>query len=145
MSVLHDLATLWRHVRRSWLRPRSLGERGELAAMKFLKRKGYAVIAHSQKGRMGEIDLVAVDQRTVVFIEVKTRQSDHRGTPAEAVDDDKQKKLCRLAHTYLKRHNLLENPARFDVVGLTWPTNAKQPEIEHFVNAFDYSGPGAMF
>ena len=145
MSVLHDLATLWRTMRRGWLRPRSLGERGELAAMKFLKQKGYAVIAHSQKGRLGEIDLVAVDQRTVVFVEVKTRQSDHRGAPAEAVDDNKQKKLCRLAHTYLKRHNLLENQARFDVVGLIWPDGEKQPVIEHFVNAFEYNGPGAMF
>src|SRR6478752_2733026 len=98
-----------------------LGRRGEAAAERYLRKLGYIIVARGHRDRIGEIDLVAVDGRTVVFIEVKTRTSQDAGHPAEAVDENKQRKLTKLALAYLKRHDLLECSARFDVVAITWP------------------------
>jgi putative endonuclease len=97
------------------------------------------------RSRLGELDLVAVDGRTVVFVEVKTRHSHDAGHPAEAVDAHKQQRLTRAALAYLKRHGLLECPSRFDVVAVTWTDAAKKPTIEHFQNAFEAVGQGQMF
>jgi putative endonuclease len=91
------------------------------------------------------MDLVAVDGRTIVFVEVKTRQSHDAGHPADAVDAEKQRRLTRLALAYLKQHDLLDCPARFDVVAVTWPSDAKRPAIEHYPNAFEAVGIGQMF
>ena len=124
---------------------RSLGNRGERAAAKYLRRQGYKIVAHGNRLRPGELDLVAVDGRTVVFVEVKTRRSDRYGNPAEAVDLQKQRRLTRLAVTYLKRHGLLEYPARFDVVAITWPEDRRRPLIEHFENAFEAVGKGEYY
>ena len=63
---------------RSWLAPKSLGRRGEDAAAKFLWKLGYVIVARGHRDRIGEIDLIAVDGRTVVFVEVKTRTSDRK-------------------------------------------------------------------
>jgi putative endonuclease len=117
--------------------PLSLGQRGERAAAKFLKRRGFKIIARGERLRGGELDLVAVDGRTVVFVEVKTRVSHDAGHPAEAVDIHKQRKLTQLATMYLKRHNLLAYSSRFDVVAITWPTGQRRPKIEHYQNAFE--------
>ena len=128
-----------------WRQPRSLGERGERAAAKSLKRLGYRIVGQRDRWRLGELDLVAVDGRTVVFVEVKTRQSHEAGHPAEAVDAAKQQKLTHLALSFLKRHGLLEYPARFDIVAVTWPAAQRRPTIEHFKNAFEPVGKGQMF
>lgn len=122
---------------RAVFRTRSLGERGEILAARYLRRLGCRIVGRAVRTRMGEIDLVAVDGRTVVFIEVKTRRSGEQGHPAEAVDLSKQRRLTRLATAYLKRHDLLDNPARFDIVAITWPEGPGRPEIQHFRNAFE--------
>ncbi|MCA9124013.1 MAG: YraN family protein [Planctomycetaceae bacterium] len=134
-----------RKVMQSWAAPVPLGLRGERAAARFLKRQGYIIVAQGERDRIGEIDLVAVDGKTVVFIEVKTRTSHDRGHPAEAVDAEKQRRLTRVALSYLRRHDLLEYNARFDVVAITWPTDQQRPTIEHFKNAFEAVGRGQMF
>lgn len=125
--------------------PMSLGQRGEAAAARYLRRRGYKIVAQSDRGRLGEIDLVAVQRRTVVFVEVKTRRSHLAGHPADAVDEDKQRRLTRLALGYLKRHGLLEVSARFDVIAVTWPDGEKKPTIEHIEHAFEAVGHGPMF
>jgi len=127
------------------LRPRTLGESGEAAAIRFLRHKGYIIVARQDRGILGEIDIVAIDGKTVVFVEVKTRRSHDAGRPEEAVDFQKQRRLSRLALGYLKRHQLLEHRARFDVVSITWPKGAKRPQIEHFENAFEPTEVGQMF
>ena len=126
-------------------RPLTLGQRGERAAVRYLKRQGYKIVAQGERDRLGELDLVAVDGRTVVFVEVKTRRAHRKGHPAEMVDQRKQAQLTRLALAYLKRHGLLENPARFDVVAVTWPNESQPPEIEHIKHAFEAVGRGQMF
>ena len=125
----------------------ALGPRGELAAERYLRRQGLIIVGRGERDRTGEIDLIAVDRktRTVVFVEVKTRQSDAAGHPAEAVDDRKQQRLTRLALAYLKRHDLLECRYRFDVVSIVWPTDAVKPTIQHFPSAFEPTDVGQMF
>ncbi len=129
-----------------WLRPPkplSLGERGELAAARFLRRLGYHIVAHRERDRMGEIDLVAVDDRVLVFVEVKTRRSADKGRPSEAVDEEKQQRLTRSALSFLKHHHLTGHPVRFDIVAVTWPDGARAPVIEHFPSAFEAALPEA--
>ena len=125
---------------------RTLGQRGERAAAKFLKRKGYKILATGDRLRhRDELDIVAADGRTVVFVEVKTRRSQDRGHPAEAVDAAKQRRLTKLAVTFLKRHRLLDYPARFDVIAITWPETSRKPQIEHIQNAFDAVGTSEFY
>jgi putative endonuclease len=134
---------------RAWWRsrhvPLPLGQRGEQAAAAFLRRLGYKIVAHGARDRIGELDLVAVDGRTIVFVEVKTRTTHDAGHPVEAIDAQKQLRLTRVAATFLKRHDLLECPARFDVIAITWPDAARKPLIQHFPHAFDAVGKGQMF
>ena len=142
------IGTLLEPLRRRWLelrKPLTLGQRGEKLALRYLRRKGYVIIAYSQRMRLGEIDLIAVDGKTLVFVEVKTRQSHDKGHPVEAITPHKQEKLTKLALVYLKRHDLLETPARFDVVAITWPADGSKPTIEHFINAFEPTGDGQMY
>lgn len=126
-------------------RARPLGRRGEDAAAQYLQRLGYQILARADQAKTGELDLVARDRQTIVFVEVKTRQSPDTGRPAEAVDAAKQRRLSRLAVTFLKRHGLLESPARFDVIAVTWPEGQRRPAIEHFPNAFDAVGWGQFY
>ena len=132
-------------LRHPWLRHRSLGQQGERIAARYLRRRGFRIVDRQKRGRLGEIDLVAVQRHTVVFVEVKTRRSHDHGHPAEAVDGEKQRRLTRLALAYLRSNDLLEAPARFDVVCVTWPEDARRPTIEHLPNAFQPLGTGSMF
>jgi putative endonuclease len=126
-------------------KPKPLGYVGERAAEKYLKRKRYKIVARGLRTRGEEIDLVAVDGRTIVFVEVKTRRGSRFGHPSEAVDERKQKKITRGALVYLKRHQLLEYKSRFDVIAIVWPPEAKKPSIEHFIDAFPAIGADWMF
>ncbi len=124
---------------------RSLGQRGEAAAAKYLRRLGYRILATGSRSALGELDLVALDGRTVVFVEVKTRQHAEQGRPVDAVDHDKQRRLTRLARAFLKRHKLLGHATRFDVIAVVWPPEARRPQIEHFRNAFEAAGGESFF
>jgi putative endonuclease len=129
----------------AWLRrvfpKKTLGQRGEDEAARYLRKKGYKIIARGDRlKRRDEIDIVAVQGKTIVFVEVKTRVSTDDGHPSEAVDGVKQRRLTRLAVTFLKRHKLLAYPARFDVVAITWPPDERRPKIEHIENAFEAVG-----
>lgn len=129
---------------RRWLK-KLLGNRGERVAARFLRQAGFRIVARQYGNRWGEIDLIALDGETIVFVEVKTRRSDSAGHPAEAVTFKKQQTMTRMALSYLKRRGLLERSARFDVVAITWPLEAGEPKIEHFRNAFSPTGFGHMF
>jgi len=122
------------------LAPRTLGQRGEAAAARYLRRRGHKVVARGSRLKPGELDLVTLHGDTLVFTEVKTRRSADQGHPAEAVTADKQRRLTRLAVTFMKRHGLLDRKARFDVIAVTWPEGNWFPKIEHIENAFDAVG-----
>lgn len=120
--------------------PTKLGALGERAAERHLLRQGWIIVDRGYSGRGGEIDLIAIDGQTVVFVEVKTRSSDRKGHPAEAVDDTKQRHLTQTAYGYLKKKKLFDCSFRFDVIAVIWPDVTQAPEIEHFENAFEPVG-----
>ncbi len=138
---------------RAWLQeriqPLSLGERGERAAARLLRRLGYHVVTTRRRHRYGEIDIIAVDSttddQTVVFVEVKTRRSDQLGRPAEAIDATRQARLTRAALAFLKSHGLLEYASRFDVIEVIWPAGARRPTIRHIRDAFPAVGRGQFY
>ena len=127
-----------------WLH-KLLGNRGERAAAKYLRRQGLRILRRNWQTRWGEIDLIARDGDTIVFVEVKTRASGVAGDGSEAVDALKQRHLTNAALAFLKQHGLLEHRSRFDVVTLLWPENAREPEIHHYRNAFPPVGFGQMY
>lgn len=116
---------------------RELGELGERLAARYLRRKGLIILRRSVRDRYGEIDLIALEGRRVIFVEVKTRASSRHGTPVEAVDRMKQQRLHRAANFFLKRHHLWDAPTRFDIVSVEWPPNVRQPTIVHIEDAFE--------
>lgn len=125
---------------------KSLGTQGEVKAAEFLKGQGYRILAHSHRQRLGEIDLIALDGKCIVFVEVKTWASDEGGDPSMAVDRPKQQKITRTALSYLKRHRLLDQPARFDVISIVWNGSQQiEPKIRHFQSAFEATGRGQLY
>jgi putative endonuclease len=129
-----------------WLpHKKSLGQRGERAAERYLRRSGMTIVARGVRTAWGEIDLIAVDGQTIVFVEVKTRRSTVAGTAEEAVTPEKQRRLTRLALAYLRRHDLLECSARFDVVAVTWRDGVRRPQISHYRRAFEPTGSFQFF
>lgn len=112
-----------------------LGDRGEQAAARYLRQHGYRILQRGYRNPFGEVDLIALFERRIIFIEVKTRSSDRTGQPGEAVDLRKQRKLTRLAMHWLRTHNRLEQAARFDVISIFWRDDG--PQIQHIPNAFD--------
>ena len=115
----------------------SVGDYGERLAMTFLRRSGYVILEHSYACPLGEIDVIAAwKQQVVVFVEVKTwgRARVDPGRPADAVDDVKQRKLCKTPLHYAKRHGLLESRGRFDVIEIRLTDS--QPNLCHIQAAF---------
>lgn len=141
------LGAAFHRIKQRLVPEKKLGERGEDVAARFLQRKGYTIVARGERDVLGELDVVAVDNRTIVFVEVKTRQSHVRGHPLDAITDEKQRRLTRLALGYMRRNDLLGScSARFDVVAVTWPSGSRKPsEITHIANAFDAVGNLQMF
>jgi len=114
-----------------------LGKEGERIAELFLKKKGYKLVERNYRCAAGELDLIVLDQRVIVFVEVKTRTGMAYGTPLEAVEVRKQQKLIYAAQFFLNAKKLSQREARFDVVGISWP--GVQPLVEHIENAFELS------
>ena len=107
----------WKKARGSVPADRSeLGRRGEDLAVRALTQKDYRILARRARSRLGEIDIVARDGDVLVFVEVKARRGRRFGTPLEAVDAPKQKKLTRLALAYAAHRGWSESPIRFDVM-----------------------------
>jgi putative endonuclease len=114
---------------------KALGSKGDELAVQYLKKKGYKVIEKNYHCQGGEIDLIAREGDTLVFVEIKARSSLDFGLPQDAVDRFKQKKICRAATAYLAEHRLSEDiAARFDVVAVRLTPSG--PDIELIKDAF---------
>lgn len=111
------------------------GKFGEDLAADCLKKKGLKIIERNYRRKCGEIDIIARDNKTIVFIEVKTRTSTTYGSPFEAITFKKQQQIAMVAHDYLCRKKLSNQPARFDVIGITLLPQ-KETKIEIIQNAF---------
>jgi putative endonuclease len=115
----------------------NLGKLGEELAVTELARRGYAIVARGYRTRFGEIDVVARDAETLVFVEVRRRSGPGCGAAAESVTRDKQRRVVRMAVDYLARHDLYERcGVRFDVVAID-DQPAGPPMITVLQAAFD--------
>ncbi|MBQ8110906.1 MAG: YraN family protein [Clostridia bacterium] len=110
---------------------RGAGALGEADARAYLERKGTKILEMNFRRATGEIDIIARQGKTILFVEVKRRSSLRYGRPAEAVDRAKQAHILRTAALYLQENRLSDAPVRFDVVEVL------PGEIRHIENAFD--------
>ena len=116
-------------------KPDPLGPRGENAAAKHLRALGYKILARNYRCKLGELDIIARDGKTLVFVEVKTRTADEP-EPEEQVNAHKRRQITRCAEFYLTRYSSNVQPAaRFDIVAIVWPRN-QTPTVRHYVDAF---------
>lgn len=125
-----------RSLRRQEAAHLALGRWGERCAERFLRRKGYRIVGRRIRVGAEELDLIALHENTLIFVEVKTRSSDQFGRPADAVNRAKQYRICRAAIRYARR--LRDHPrfARFDVVEVVGHPGDRRPLIHHVENAF---------
>jgi len=117
------------------LTPYHLGILGEEAALKHLKKNKFKIIEKGYRMFRGEIDIIAYDRKTLVFIEVKTRRSHDFGFPEEAVTLSKQKQIRKIAEGYLALNNLENSECRFDILSIQY--SAKDGfSTQHIKDAF---------
>jgi putative endonuclease len=119
-------------------RKQRFGKYGEAVAVRQLKKMGYRILAQNYRTRLGEIDIIAKDKDTLVFVEVKSRASSVFGGPKQAVTPAKQRRISRNALYYLKetcQHNV---KARFDVVAIR--SEDRKTSVEVIKNAFELAG-----
>jgi putative endonuclease len=98
------------------------------------------VLARNVREGRGELDLVAVDRDTVVFVEVKFRAAGDRGSALDAVTAKKRADTARAAARWLAEHRATDRPVRFDVIGITWGADEHELHLQHVPNAFPGSG-----
>lgn len=106
------------------------GNIGEVLSVNFLKKQGYKILSINFKTKFGEIDIIAQDKDTIVFVEVKRRETLKFGRPIEAIDYRKELKIKRVAEYYLNKTKIYEVNVRFDVIEILGK------EISHIKNAF---------
>ncbi len=115
--------------------PHALGKSGEKIALRYLEDKKYRILAQNFRLFRGEIDIIALDRKILVFVEVKTRKSTDFGLPEESVTPSKQEQIKKIAQGFLTKNNLIESECRFDVISLIFD-EGKGFLIRHIQNAF---------
>jgi putative endonuclease len=115
---------------------KTLGERGEEIATAYLKGRKFTIIERNFRCKGGELDIIARDGKTLVFVEVKTRRNLSFGPPQLALTPFKQRQISKAALTWLAQKKLFGAGARFDVVAILLPDH-EVPVIEHIRDAFD--------
>ncbi len=113
----------------------NLGKKGEKIALRYLKKSGFEIIECGFRALRGEIDIIAKEKDTVVFVEVKTRKSNEFGSPLEAIDLNKQKQIKKIASVYISKKYRKFIPCRFDVIGIMVEKRGDY-KISHIRNAF---------
>lgn len=116
-------------------RNRALGAKGEEAAARFLYQRGYEILERNWECFAGEADIIAKDDDTLVFVEVKTRKDCAHGFPSEAVTAEKRARYEKIALAYLSEHDHVDLPIRFDVVALV-VVGPDRAVVRHHINAF---------
>jgi len=120
-------------------RKQEIGKKGETVAVHYLKKQGYRIIEQNYRSKAGEIDIIAREKQSLVFVEVKTRSSRSFGSPKWAITPKKQKAISMAALYYLKMTNQNNVDARFDVVSIL--LQGEDTQIELVRNAFDLAYP----
>jgi len=114
----------------------AVGSRAEVLAAALLEARGYRIIERNWRRPEGELDLVADDQGTLVFVEVRSRTGQERGDPLETVNARKRAQVVRAARLYLEAVQPTAVAFRFDVVGVTFASDESPPAITHVEDAF---------
>ena len=109
---------------------------GEAIAEQFCLLRGYRVLARNVREGRGELDLVALDRETIVFVEVKFRAERDPGGPLAAVTGKKRDDVARAATRWLAERGATGRPIRFDVIGITWASDGTELRVQHVPNAF---------
>ena len=117
---------------------KQVGNKGESLAENYIKRKGYKIIQRNYRCRLGEIDIIAKDDDTIVFIEVRTKQNENFGSPQDSVTSTKISKISKTALRFIQEKNLSGFSYRFDFIAITFSQG--KPNIEHIENAFMPNG-----
>lgn len=112
---------------------REKGLKGELIAKSYLESKGYKILAMNYKKKYGEVDIIALDKETLVFIEVKTRTSTSYGYAYEAVNKRKQDRIIKASYLFIKENNYCNHQLRFDIIEVYMTEKIK---VNHIENAF---------
>lgn len=115
---------------------KEIGNTGELIAVEHLNSIGYKVIDRNFRSRFGEIDIIARDEKYIVFVEVKTRYTSIYGSPCEAVNYNKIVKLNKTAEYYILKNKLSKNYFRFDVIEVFIDYNDNSHAVKLIRNAF---------
>jgi len=110
------------------------GKKGEVLALEYIKNKGYKILETNWRYRRSEVDIIAMDQKTLVFIEVKTRSSDYFGKPEIAVTNRKKKLLVDAGTAYMQEVDHTWE-IRFDIIAIVLRSE-NDIEIQHFIDAF---------
>jgi len=118
---------------------KELGAKGEGLAAKFLKRRGYRIIQRNYRCKLGEIDIIAERDRTTVFVEVRSKQTEGFGPPQYSITAAKRRQISKVALSYIREKNLVGQSCRFDVIAVTFSSESRRPGIEHIENAFELS------
>jgi putative endonuclease len=113
-----------------------LGSVGEDLASAALAARGYAILERRYTTERGEIDIIAEDGETLVFVEVRARATGEFGRAAESITDAKKRQVVRMATEYLARHQITNRPCRFDVVAID-EALGPDPQIAIYPGAFD--------
>lgn len=116
---------------------KQVGDKGEKLAVDFLKRKEYKIIQCNYRCRMGEIDIIAEQDDAIVFVEVRTKQTESFGLPQYSVTSGKINRITKAALSYLQEKGFAGHTCRFDVIAITFPKGSREPKIEHIENAFE--------
>jgi len=114
----------------------NLGPRGEEAALRALKKAGYRILERNYRCPLGEVDLIARDGNSLVFVEVKSGLI-HGFPPRQRVDRRKKSKLSQLAHFFMREKGLEGVSARFDVVEVNFEDPSQEPKVAIIPNAFE--------
>ncbi len=125
----------WPWARRVLTR-RELGALGERHAARLLRAKGLQLLEGNYRTHFGELDLIAREENTLVFVEVRTRSAEDAFTPLASVDKDKQQRVLRLAHHYRRARRLPECYIRFDVVEVIATPTGEVREVRHYPGIF---------
>ncbi|MFH0772142.1 MAG: YraN family protein [Candidatus Omnitrophota bacterium] len=115
---------------------KKLGDLSEKLAAKFLKRRGYEILTKKYRGAGGEIDIVAKEKGSLVFVEVRSKSGSEFGLPYETINYEKRKRLEKTAVEFQKRFKLIDRDSRFDCVSVLFDKNFKVVEIDLIKDAF---------
>jgi putative endonuclease len=139
-SSFRDVAMLPAGFSRFPVWRRWFGLRSERAAARFLRKQGWRILGRNVDDHLGEIDVLALDNQTLVVVEVRSSESRTFDELAATVNQDKQRRLTDAIVRFIQRRRLQNVGVRFDVLAIRWPPSSREPEVRHYRHAFQAVG-----